>query len=121
MYGLTKKKLEGKEIKNYFSNCSIPSVSTEGRLIAINDKYLVMPWLKPGLISIVDSNNPINLSQNNNIFETDKSNILDMEFSPFNSNILAICNENNSVILSYINEDINNLIKVIFIKVIKIK
>ena len=108
MYVPTQKKVQGKEKKNYFTNCSIPSVSTEGRLIAINDKYLVMPWLKPGLISIVDSNNPINLSQYNNLFETDKSNILDLEFSPFNSNILAICNENNSVILSYINEDKNN-------------
>ena len=108
MYGQPQKKIEGKEKKNFFTNCSISSISTEGRLMAINDKYLVIPWQKPGYINIVDSNNPTNLLQNNNIFKTENSNILDMEFSPFNSNILALCSENNSVILSYISEEITN-------------
>jgi len=108
MYG--QKKIEGKEKKYSFSNCEIPSVITEGRLMAINDKFLVLPWQKPGYINIVDSKIPCNLSLNNNcnLFKTDYSNILDMEFSPFNSNVLAFCNENNSVILSYISEEKNH-------------
>ena len=103
------KKILGKEKRNYFSNCEIPLTITEGRLMAINDKFLVLPWKKPGYINIVDSNNPcnLNINNNNNIYATD-STILDLEFSPFNSNILAICNENNSVILSYIDKEKNN-------------
>ena len=104
-YGDLTKKIQGKEKRHCFSNCMTPFVSTEGRLMAINDKYLVLPWQKPGLINIVDPNNPTNLSINNNIFTIENSNILDMEFSPFNSNILALCNENNSVILSYIDKE----------------
>ena len=121
MYDL-KKIIVGKEKKNYFANCSIPNIITEGRLMAINDKYLVIPWQMPGYINIVDSNKPKNLSMNNNVFKMENSNILDMEFSPFNSNILALCNDNSSVILSYINEEKIFLILIkIIIKVIIIK
>ena len=109
-----KKKLEGYEANQHFSNCIIPSITTEGRLMAINDKYLAFPWGKAkGQINIIKSNNPTNLNYNNlGIFKTENEEILDMEFSPFNSNILAFSNfsnDNSSVIISSLREEKNRL------------
>jgi hypothetical protein len=60
-----KNKIDGFEMNKYFSNCSIPYITTDGRLMAINDKYLAMPWIVPGEINIVKSNKPRNLAFNN--------------------------------------------------------
>ena len=55
-------KIEGKELKEHFSNCQIFSSNSDGRLMAINDKYLAMAWIgkdkKVGNIKLVDSNKP---------------------------------------------------------------
>ena len=100
------KKIDGFEIKEHFTNCSIPYITTDGRLMAINDKYLAIPWIVKGQINIVKSNQPRNLSYLNlGIYKIEDSNILDMEFSPFNSNILAYCTESNSVFLTSIKEE----------------
>jgi len=100
------KKIDGFEIKEHFTNCSIPYITTDGRLMAINDKYLAIPWIDKGQINIVKSNQPRNLSYLNlGIYKIEESNILDMEFSPFNSNILAYCTESNSVFLTSIKEE----------------
>ena len=102
-------KLQGYEYEDHFSNCKIPSVNTEGRLMAINDKFLAMPWNNPGVINIANVNNSGDLSSYNlGTYNTENSNILDMEFSPFNSNILALVNDNNSMIFSKIPEDFNS-------------
>ena len=98
------KKLISEEIK-YFSNCNFSTIETDGRLISKNEKYLAIAQKSPGVINIIDSNNLYNLSNKNMISTNDKSNILDMEFSPFDSNILAYSNENNSVIISKIVEN----------------
>ena len=92
------------EEKKYFSNCNLSKISTDGRLISINEKYLAIAQNLPGVINIIDSNNFKNLLTNNFI-STDKSNILDIEFSPFDNNILAYSNENNSVVLMKIIEE----------------
>ena len=107
-----KKKLKGFEAKQHFSNCLIPSTTTEGRLMAINDKYLAIPWGKDkGQINIIKSNNPTNLNYSNlGIFKTENKEILDLEFSPFNSNILAFSNfsnDNSSVMISSLREEKN--------------
>ena len=103
MYDITKKIIQGWEDKNHFSNCKMFSAITEGRLLAINDKFLAIPWEKQGKICIVNSNYPTNfLYAGFDTFTKEESTILDMEFSPFNSNILAFSNENKSVILAKI-------------------
>ena len=110
MDDLSKKKLEGYEINNIFSNCSISSISTDGRLMAINDKYLAISWITKGNINVVDQNNPRNLAFNNyGMLKSENSSILDMEFSPFDSNILAYSNENGSVFLTNIKDEHNEL------------
>ena len=35
-------KIQGKELNNCFTNCIIPNTITDGRLMAVNDKYLIM-------------------------------------------------------------------------------
>ena len=109
MIGINKKKLDGFEINQNFTNCSIRYIPTDGRLMAINDKYLAMPWIVPGEINIVKSNKPRNLAFNNYArYKQENSNILDMEFSPFNSNILAYSTDNNSVVMTSIKEENNS-------------
>ena len=97
------KDIFGSEVK-YISNCNLSKISTDGRLISINEKYLAISQNSPGVINIIDSNNLKHLETNNLISINDKSNILDIEFSPFDSNILAYSNENNSVIIAKIVE-----------------
>ena len=96
------------EEKKYFSNCNLLKISTDGRLISINEKYLAIAHKTSGVINIVNSNESRDLSKedvNNLISINDKSNILDIEFSPFDNDILAYANENNSVIISKITKE----------------
>ena len=81
---------------NNFSNCSLPSYTSKGRLMAFNDKYLALAWSNAGEFC-VSSDQPKNLNYYKSCFTIEKSNILDMEFYPFDSDILAIANENNSI------------------------
>ena len=103
---MSNKKLKNivSEEKKQISNCDFSKIKTDGRLISINEKYLAIAQNSPGVINIIDSNDLNNLSKNNMISTNDKSNILDMEFSPFDSNILAYSTENKSVIISKIDE-----------------
>ena len=105
------KNIVSKETK-FMSNCSLSTTSTEGRLISVNEKYLAMAWRFRGEINIVDSNNSKNSNANNFIKtkEKDNSNILDIEFSPFDTNILSFTNENNSVIINKIVEENQKII-----------
>ena len=95
--------VQGREDNQHFSNCFLNSTMTDGRLMAINDKYLALAFLGKGNIKLLDSSQPINLKNNYSIIKLEDSNILDMEFSPFDSNILCFCDENNYVFLSKIN------------------
>ena len=91
------KKIEGKQRPNYFSNCNLSKTNTDGRLMAINDKYLTMAWQDSGVINLVNPNNPSNLGKSPQLFSIEKSNILDMEFSPFDNNILSLCYESGKI------------------------
>ena len=102
------KDIFGKE-ENFYSKSNLSKTSTDGRLISLNEKYLAIAQNSPGFIKIIDSNNNKRLETNNLISTNDKSNILDIEFSPFDSNILAYSNENKSVIIMNIYEESNNI------------
>ena len=93
------KKIQGKQLNDYFTNCLIPDTITDGRLMAFNDKYLAISMSNKdrGTINFVDSNSPCNLSEQYSMFSLEDSNILDMEFSPFDRNILAFSNENKNI------------------------
>ena len=97
------KKIQGKELNNHFTNCKIPKTITDGRLLAVNDLYLLVAWNdNPGVINMVNSNEPFNMALKTNTFSIENSNILDMEFSPFDSNIFYFSNENKNIYLTQI-------------------
>ena len=101
---------KGEESKDHFSNCFLNSTTLDGRLIAINDKYLALSHGIRGNIKLFDASKPqpINLIENAPTIESENSNILDMEFSPFDSNILCFSNENGHVFISRINNESEN-------------
>ena len=103
----SKLKIQGKELNKHFTNCAIPNTNTDGRLIAINNQYLIMAWDcdYPGSINMVDSNNPCNLNEISTTFSIENSNILDMEFSPFYSNIFYFSNENRKIYIAKIKQN----------------
>ena len=100
--------VQGVEKKNYFSDCFLNFSKTDGRIMAVNDKYLALAYLGKGNIKLLDSSKPINLVNNFSTYHLEDSNILDMEFSPFDSDLLCFCNENSRVFLSKINYRASN-------------
>ena len=96
-------KIQGKELNTHFFNCKIPKTITDGRLMAVNDLYLLMAWNdNPGAINMVNSNEPFNMAHKTNTFSIENSNILDMEFCPFDSNIFYFSNENKKIFIAQI-------------------
>ena len=95
--------VQGVEKKNYFSGCFLSFSISGERLMAVNDKYLALAYLGKGNIKLLDSSKPNNFIYNYPTISLDESNILDMEFSPFDSDILGFCNENSKVLISKIN------------------
>ena len=85
--------------KEKFTNCNLSKKETEGRLIAVNDKFLAMSWDEQGEIVIVNSSEPHDINEKQPHLNGYSKNIYDLEFSPFNSNILASCYDDNSVLL----------------------
>ena len=99
------KNIKEKEWNNCFTNCKIPNIKTDGRLMALNDKHLIMAWNdEPGSIKIVNPNKPFKMDPEINIFSFEESHILDMEFSHFDSNIFYFSNENNNIYITKITE-----------------
>ena len=99
MNSLEIEKIKGLEKKEYYTNCDLSKVSTEGRLIAVNKKYLAFSWKKIGEIKILNSSKPGYIKEIQPHIKGIKENIFDLEFSPFNNNILASSYANNSVLL----------------------
>ena len=84
---------------DYFSGCFLSDEQTEGRLMEVNEKYLAMSWKYNGRIVIVDSSKPKYIQSDSPYLKGNDSIILDLEFSPFNNNILASGYSDNSVLL----------------------
>ena len=47
----------GEDLKKQYLNCSVTTVSTEGRYLAVNGNFLAMAWSNLGEIVVVDSTN----------------------------------------------------------------
>jgi coronin-1B/1C/6 len=94
----------GEDKKEKFTNCSVTSVSTEGRYIAVNGNFLAMSWSNMGEVVVVDSSNPISISSAQPRIKGHRANILDLEFSPFSSDLLACAYDDFSVLLYKIPE-----------------
>jgi len=97
--------IQGAVKSDHFSNCNLSSFPTEGRLMAINDKYLALATMGMGNIKLVDSKKPVNLTKIYSSFSIEEAIILDMEFSPFNRGLLCFSNDNSKVFLCRIKEE----------------
>ena len=89
----------GADKKEKFTNCSVTSVSTEGRLIAVNGNFLAMSWSNMGEVIVVDSSAPFSIKPDQPRLKGHRANVLDLEFSPFSSDLLACSYDDNSVLL----------------------
>ena len=95
---------------DHFTNCLLSSSITDGRLMAVNDKYLALAWMGKGQIKLLNPYNPINVSRFYSTASYEMCDILDMEFSPFDQDILSFGSENNSVYILRIHvQDENNI------------
>ena len=65
--------VQGFEKKDHFSNCFLNSTSTDGRLMALNDKYLALSYLGKGNIKILNPSQPINLINNYSTIQLEES------------------------------------------------
>ena len=88
----------GFEKKEKFTNCSVTKVSTEGRLIAVNCNFLAMSWSNQGEIVVVDSSNPVSIHPNQPRIKGHRAYSLDLEFSPFSSDLLAASFDDGTII-----------------------
>ena len=99
------RKVKGNLEKRNFTNCLLSSVSTEGRLFSINEKFLAMSWKDKGEIVVLNSSCPFQIKLDQPRIKGPQSFIKDLEFSPFDNSILASSNEDNSVLLWKIPEE----------------
>ena len=93
------KKLKGVNMYEFFKGVYISEEKIEGRLIAVNEKFLTISLKEKGNILIVDSSKPKNIYSDLPYLKGNNASILDLEFSPFNNNILASGYSDNSVLL----------------------
>ena len=105
-------KIQGAEKPNHFSKCFLSYTLTDGRLMAVNDKYLALTWMGKGKIKLLDSHNPINLSNYYTTISCESADILDMEFSPFDNNVLSFSNEDKNVCIYKFEEMNENSINI---------
>ena len=94
----------GADQKQKFLNCAVSTISTEGRLIAVNGNFLAMSWNNTGEVVVVDSKNPFELKIHQPRIKGHHSNVLDLEFSPFCSDLLACAFDDYNILLYKIPE-----------------
>jgi len=94
----------GTDQKEKFTSLSVTSVSTEGRYLAVNGNFLAMSWSNLGEVVVVDSSTPFRVKPDQPRIKGHKANVLDLEFSPFSSDLLACAFDDYSVLLYKIPE-----------------
>ena len=104
MSGSTFKNALGEDQKEVFTKCDVSTVSTEGRLLAVNGNFLAMAWNNRGEVVVVDSSKPFGIKPDQPRIKGHHSNVLDVEFSPFSSDLLATSFDDYAVLLYKIPE-----------------
>jgi coronin-1B/1C/6 len=75
--------------KEHFTNCNATTVSTEGRYLAVNGNFLALSWSNQGEIVVVDSSSFCSIKPDQPRIKGRRANVLDLEFSPHSSDLLA--------------------------------
>ena len=94
----------GEDLKKKYLNCSVTTVSTEGRYLAVNGNFLALAWSNMGEIVVIDSTNFISVKPDQPRIKGHRANVLDLEFSPFSSDLLAASFDDSMVLLYKIPE-----------------
>ena len=100
--------IKEEKIKEFTYN-ELPENKTEGRVISANKEFLAISW-KNGEIIVVDSSKSSKINDNFPKLKGPNSRILDLEFSPFNNNILASAYDDYSLLLFKISQERNSQI-----------
>ena len=113
MNNLNYERIEFNERKEKFTNLVLNKNIIDGRLMAVNKKYLGISYFNNGEIFLADSSKPCKIGNSQPRIKLNNSyyKIQDIEFSPFNDNILAIAFEDKSVVLWKISEGNKNIEK----------
>jgi hypothetical protein len=94
----------GEVKKETYLKCLVTNVSTEGRYLAVNGNFLALSWSNQGEIVVVDSTKFCSIKPDQPRIKGHRANVLDLEFSPFSSDLLAAAFEDCSVLLYKIPE-----------------
>ena len=98
-------KIECKTSSKIISNYRLNSLSKEGHQISLNKSYLSMALRKSGEIGLINFLNP---SKKYKTIQINKYNIIDLEFSPHNNNILSVSYQNKTIISIILFDTIKN-------------
>ena len=94
----------GEVKKETYLKCLVTTVSTEGRYLAVNGNFLALSWSNQGEIVVVDSTTFCSIKPDQPRIKGHRANVLDLEFSPFSSDLLAAAFDDCSVLLYKIPE-----------------
>ena len=99
------KSVIGDTLKESWVHFDMCTANTEGRLIAVNPKFLAASWnTQNGGVAILDPFKPCSVKPDIPLIKGFKGPILDLEFSPFRTDLLATASEDCSVRLFQIPE-----------------
>ena len=88
----------GDTLKNAWNNFDMCTANSEGRLIAINNKFLAASWnVNNGGIAVLDANNVGSVKPDLPYLRGFRGPVLDLEFSPFRTDLIAATGEDCSV------------------------
>ena len=103
---ITFKNVFGEVQKEKFLKFDLGEPTTEGRLLAVNNQFLASSWNSlGGCVAIFNPKEFTSVSPNIPLIRGHKNPVLDMEFSPFRSDLLATASDDCSVKLWQIPQD----------------
>ena len=100
------KNVIGDTMKETWVHVDMGTANTEGRLLAVNPKFLAASWnTQNGGVAILDPFEPCSVKPDIPLLKGFKGPVLDLEFSPFRTDLLATASEDCSVRLFQIPEE----------------
>ena len=96
----------GEVQKDKFQDMDITQSSSEGQLMAANTNFLAISWNSTGGgVAKFNTSKPVRCPANLPLIRGHKSNVVDVKFSPFRSDLLATASDDSTVKLWEIPQD----------------
>ena len=89
----------GDPIREKYEGTEYSTTGSESCLIKGNNKFFAWPWRSTGggTLAILRSNNPHRLPSTIPLIRGHTGPILDLDFNPFNENVIATASEDSSI------------------------